>query len=78
MDEGLKKLITDAISAHPGPWAQKDGYGDNGGRYTSIVDANYDDILNGETGWLSTPVFNLLLNFPEVAEDILGSFAAGQ
>jgi hypothetical protein len=71
MDDEYRKLITDVIKAHPGPWKQKDGYGDHGGRFTSIVDANYDDIVDGEFGHVSEPVFNLLLNFPEIAQDLL-------
>lgn len=71
MDEEYKKLITDILEAHPGPWKQSDGYGDNGGRYTSIVDAKYNNVIDGEFGHVSEPVFNLLLNFPELAESLL-------
>lgn len=71
MDSQYKKLIADVIKAHPGPWKQKDGYGDNGGRYTNIVDANYDDIIDGEFGGMSESIFNLLLNFPEIAQELL-------
>jgi hypothetical protein len=66
--DALVKAVTEA---HPGPWEQRDGYGDGGGRYTSIVDANGRDVLDGETGHLSDAAFNLLLNFPEMVKDAL-------
>lgn len=71
MDEEFKKLITDVIAEHPGPWKQRNGYGDNGGRYTSIVDAKYNEVFDGQFGFLSESVFNLLLNFPEMTEGLL-------
>jgi hypothetical protein len=68
-----RALVTAVMDAHPGPWKQTDRYGDHGGHYTSIADANHNAVLDGETGFLSEPVFNLLLNFPELAEDFLAA-----
>jgi hypothetical protein len=70
-DSDFEKLISDVIKQHPGPWAQQDGHGDRGGKYSSIVDAKGDNVLDGEFGQLSKPVFNLLLNFPELAAVLL-------
>jgi hypothetical protein len=67
MHPEYKDLLIDALKAHPGPWKQEVGYGDNGGRFTSIIDTNGEDVFDGESGHLSRPVFDLLLNFPEIA-----------
>jgi hypothetical protein len=71
MTEDYLKLVIDVILEHPGPWKQQDGYGDNGGKFTSITDRNHNDVFDGECSHLSESVFNLLLNFPELAAEIL-------
>lgn len=69
VDEDLKHLIEAVIAAHPGPWKQRSGWGDRGGQFTSIVDAAGKQVFDGESGRLSHPVFDLLLNLPEMFSD---------
>ena len=70
MNDEFKKLIVNVIKAHPGPWNQRSGYGDSGGYFDGIVDANRKHVFDGEFGIIPTEVFNLLLNFPEIAHEI--------
>ena len=70
MEPEFRDLLVALLKAHPGTWKQYHGYGDNGGRFTSIVDANHDKVFDGEVGQLSEEAFNLLLNFPEIADQI--------
>lgn len=76
MDVEFRKLVEDVVAEHPGPWVPFDGYGDAGGRFTSIRDAKCNDVFDGEFGALSNSVFNLLLNFPELAAQLLADVQA--
>jgi hypothetical protein len=63
MGEMLEKLLRE----HPAPWRVKEGYGDAGGRFKSIEDANGDAVFDGETGYMDEDVFDFLSKLPTLA-----------
>jgi len=71
VDPELVGLVKAVVDAHPGPWKQRDGYGDRGGRFSSIVDATGTPVFDAEFGHLPDEVFNMMLNFPEIAGEII-------
>lgn len=57
----IADLVEVLMRQHPAPWRESRGYADNGGQFTSLVDANGEDLLDGEGGHLSEAVETFLL-----------------
>lgn len=43
-------MATSEAKHAPGPWTWNEHYGDRGGKFRSLEDANFDDVIDGEYG----------------------------